>query len=542
MLQKNASMSNSEPQRALRNDTALATGLVACVPYVSPVALAAYLAAAALVCVEAAHAQSADAALKSAAGYEATAAEEATAGKKRAALEEATAVLERFLSSHPQDQQASDVRYKQAQLLTRRGDLVAEAIEWADAAQERQKLAAQATRLYDAARAEATRAAEGFKTMEEDAHRLHKGKKPQKNPAADRARARMLEALLLAPWITYSSAKVHVGTPDYAKTVSQAAEQYLAFAKEHPRLGYTLQAHREAGLCYFRIKHYDQALRCYRRVIRTRPIAATDEIRQLTYYNQAQCLNACGRHQDAIRAVSNMLSLEWPELLEEQVAVALAAKLEEAKALVALAKQSRSRAVELQQKGDQAGSAKEKADTKRRLAAAAESARLVQDAGGTYAQTATNLLAGWAGLLGQGGERTADTAFAQAEAQYNTQQFASAVPLYKEAVDLAQLPQQEPRAIQAWFKLGACHAKLRQPLEAARCFGYVPRNFGKSPSASKAAYISLCLYGQVYEQEKSREAALNYLDAAQFLVGNYPSHPKAAAVQGVVQSLKAALE
>ena len=451
-------------------------------------------------------------------------------------------VLERFLVSHSRHPQANDIRYKRAQILTARGNVVAETVEWAGGAEARQQLTAKAKRFYDAARDEARQAAEGFKRMEEEARKRQRGRKRQENPAAARARGRMLEALLLGPWITYSSAKMHEGTEDYAKTMNRAIDEFKAFAKRYPKLGYTLQAHREAGLCYFQIKNYDQALRCYRRVIRTRPIPATDDIRQLTYYNQVQCYNACGRHQDAIRAVSNMLSLEWPDLLEEQKPVALAAKLEEAKALVALAKQSRTRAETLRNQGDGQEAAKEEANAKRRSNAAIQSARLVEAAGGKWGRTATDLMATWASLRGTGSKRTADTVFAEAEALYNAKQFSSAVPLYKEVVDIAQLPRQEERVIQAWFKLGACHAKLKQNEEAAKCFGYVPRNFGSSRSAAKAAYISLCLYGQVYEQEKTREAALNYLDAAQFFVGNYPRHPKAASVQGVVRSLEAALK
>ena len=287
-------------------------------------------AVAALLCAADVSGQHAGATLRQVERYVARA-KDAEPSKKEATLGRATKMLGRFLSSHPDHEQAGDMHLKQAKLLAERGSLVAGQVAWADG-QAQAKLMENAVALYDEARKEAGLAAASFEKMMAKAQ----GKK-RKTAEADEARAQMLESRLLVPWITKASAKMHEGTEEYSTTVKQAGAEYKDFATEHPKLGYTLQAYRQAGLCYYELKEYDEALRCFRKVIRTRPIAETDEIRQLTYYNQAQSYNACGRHRDAVKAVSNMLALEWPDLFEEQAPIALAAKLEEAKGLVGLA-------------------------------------------------------------------------------------------------------------------------------------------------------------------------------------------------------------
>jgi len=464
-------------------------------------------------------------------------AKDAEPSKKEAALGRATKMLGRFLSSNPDDARASEMRLKQAKLLVERANLVAAQVGWADG-QAKATLVEKAVGLYDDARKEAELAAGAFEKVAAEA--LAKAKK-RRTAAGDQARAQMLESLLLVPWITKASAKMHEGTEDYAATVKRAATEYRGFATEHPKLGYTLQAYREAGLCYHELKEYDEALRCFRRVIRTRPIAETDGLRQLTYVNQAQSYNACGRHRDAVKAVSNMLALEWPDLLEEQAPVALAAKLEEAKGLAGLAEESQKKAAELRAQGDAPGAAKELADAKRRVNSAIQSAQEVAATGGKWGETANGLIAGWRGLLAGGSKRTADMTFSQAEAAYGQNELADAVRLYKETIGLARVPQQQDLVIEAWLKLGASHAKLKQLSEGAKAFGYVPRNFGDSPKAPQAAFLSFALHGQVYQGSKTREAAEDYLQASQFLVENYPEHPKASIAKGVIGQLQALL-
>ena len=456
--------------------------------------------------------------------YEKAADEESATVKRQDLLKQSTDELALFLATDPQHDLAGDTHYKRAQLLMARGDLLADVMQSQRDASAKSKLLAEAEAAYAEGRKEANSAAQTF----EAGTKKGGGRKKAK---AGEARVKVLDALLLDPWITYSSAKLHQGTAKYNQTLAQAQKKFEDFAQAHKGLDRTLKAYRGVGLCHFRMKKYQEAENAYRKIIRTRPISATDQIRQLAYYNLAECYNAWGKYHDAITTVSKGLEREWPDLFKDRDPAGMAAKLEEAKALVALGKRSKSRAASLrkQKKGKEAGDEDKLAE--RRINDAVKTARTVAATGGVWGRTANELLSEWLKLLKTAPERTAQEAFAEAESLYKTGKFPAAVPVYREVISSADMPQQKQTVIQAWLKLGACYFRLNRAFEAALCLGHVPRTFGAKSVQADWAFVSLSLFSKIYEKEKTKYAAARYLDALQFFGRNYPRHPKAAQMQ-----------
>lgn len=478
-------------------------------------------------------AEKAEASLGLADLYEATAGKESTTAKKQEGLQKATDELGLFLASYPEHDLAADTRFKRAKVLLQRGNLLAEVINATGDAKLKGELTTKAEGIYQEARAEAKQAAAGFK---EDAstgkvRRRRRGKR-SKASAADIARANMLDALLLDPWITFYSGEIYKGNKaKYDKVFVEAQKKFEAFAKEHKGTDRTLNARRGEGQCYFKMKKYKEALLAYRKVIRTRPIPATDAVRQLTYFNQAECYNAQGKYLDASKTVGIMLGKEWPDLLEERVPVALAAALEQGKALIALAKQSHALAARLKKQKKTKDAAKYEKEAERRVTAAVKNARTVAGAGGPWGRSATDLLSVWLKLLKKAPERTAEEAYADAEGLYKRNKLPQAVPVYREAIVRADPRKHKQLLIGSWLKMGACYAKMGREYESGLCFGHVPRTFGARAAQPKVAFISLYFSSQIYEREKTTYAARRYLDALQFFGRNYPQHEEAPKTQ-----------
>ena len=423
-----------------------------------------------------------------------------------------------------------DAHYTRAQeLMEQAGELVRKCPHAEPDA--RARLIERAERLYDRARQEAAQAVESFQTVVERG-----GARAGRQTAM--AKGKMLDALLIDAWCSYDLSKAYAGMDDARPMLNEALQKFEGFAEQHPGNDRTLQAYRGAGLCHFRLGQYDRALRAYRRVIRTRPVSETDEVRQLAYFNQAQCYNECGRYEHAIKSVSVMLGAEWPELMggEDEEGgeprapspIALAAKLEQAKGLVGLAKRSRARAAQLRQQGAAAGAQKEERDAARRFKAAVADAKSIAARPGPWGNEASARLAEWQRLMHGDAPGAADQAFADAERAFKAGRLEAAIPLYKQATDAAVLPGDRDLALQAWLKLGACYMKLGKMVEAARAFGHAPRTFGPSAVKPDAAYISAVLYGQVYQNERTAAAAREYLDALRFFAQSYPNHAEAA--------------
>ena len=456
--------------------------------------------------------------------YEETARNEAGTVKKEGLLKQSTDELALFLSTAPEHELASETHYKRAQLLMSRGSLLADVMQSQRDAKAKKGVLAQAVAVYEDARKEANLAAKGYEGATTKAG-------GRKKSGAGEAKVRMLDALLLDPWIMYSSAKLHQGTANYNKTLAQTLKKFEEFAQTYKGLDRTLVAHRGQGLCYFRMKKYEEAKNAYRKIIRTRPISATDQIRQLAYYSLAECYNAWGKYSEAITTVSKGLEREWPDLFKDRDPVGMAAKLEEAKALVALAKRSKGRAASLRKQRKNKEAANEEKQAERRVNDAVKTARAVAGMGGVWGRTANALLSEWLKLLKKAPERTAQEAFAEAEALYKTNKLPAAVVGYREVILSADMPKQKQIVIQAWLKLGACYFRLQRAFEAALCLGHVPRTFGARSVQADWAFVSLSLFSKIYEKEKTKYAAARYLDALQFFGRNYPKHPMAAEMQ-----------
>jgi len=474
--------------------------------------------------------EKAEAALELADLYETRAKNETKRVRKEAALAKTTDELASFIATYPDHDEVTDIHYHRAMLLRDRGALIADLMQGERDAKAKKELLAKAAKVYDEARKEAGLAAEGYKgsVKKRPSSRRRRGKKK----TASEAKIKMLDSLLLDPWITYSSAKLYEGTPNYNKTLSAAIQKFEAFASENKGTDRTLVAFRGAGLCFFRMKRYDDALKMYRKVIRTRPIPETDEIRQLAYYNQAECYNVRKKYPDAIKTVSLMLGEEWPDLWDDRHPVAMAAKLEEGKALVALGKQSLARAAALkkQKKSKKEIQAQEK-EAEGRIKNAVANAQAVARAGGVWSSAATELLSGWLKLLKTAPKRTAQEVFTEAEALYKGGKFLPAVSVYREVITSADEDKHKQFLVESWKKLGACYFRLKRPFEAALCLGHVPRTFGAKTVRPDWAFISLQLFSQLYQQEKTGYSAMRYLDALQYFGRGYPKHEKAPQMQ-----------
>lgn len=462
--------------------------------------------------------------------YEARAKNETKRIRKEAALAKTTDELASFVATYPDREEVREIHYRRAELLRDRGALVADLIQSQRDAKAKKELLAKATKVYEEARKEARLAAEGYGAGVKKRSSSSSRKRRRKTVASE-AKIRMLDALLLDPWITYSSAKLYEGTPNYNKTLSEAIQKFETFASENRGTDRTLVAYRGAGLCYFRMKKYDDARKMYQKVIRTRPIAETDQIRQLAYYNQAECYNIQKKYPEAIKTVSLMLGQEWADLWDDRHPVAMAAKLEEAKALVELAKRSKSKAAALKkQKKTKEAQAQEK-EAEGRIKGAVATAQAVARAGGVWGSAATELLSGWLKLLKTAPERTAQEVFTEAEALYKGGKCLPAVPVYREVIATADEAKHKQFLKQSWLRLGACYFRLKRPFEAALCLGHVPRTFGANTVPADWAFISLQLFSDLYKKEKTSYAALRYLDALQYFGRNYRKHEKAPQMQ-----------
>ncbi len=463
--------------------------------------------------------------------YESLAAQQTTPTDKEALLAKATAELASFLKAHPKHPKANESRFKRAQLLVERGNALAQTVEMTPDKKQRAALIKKAEAIYAEARREAEKAAAAFEKLAGPSRSRIRRRRRRKLSPQDIARARMLDARLMGPEITFFSAALYKGTPKYVSLLNKARAEFEAFAKKYKGTDRTLRAYRYEGLCWLRQKQYDKALKCFRQVIGTRPIPETAEIRQLTYLSQAECYNAARRYEDAVKTVSVMLGREWPDLLKEKAPVALAARLEQAKALVAMALRARGQAASYRKQKRTAEAKKAEATAKRRLDGAISNAREVAAAGGVWGNTARDLLAKWSKLAGKKVKRTAEQALIEAVTLYNAKKFKECIGPLREAVRLAQLPKDKGLVVQAWMRMGAAYFNLQRPYEAALCFGYAPRKLGADAVKADVAYYHVQLMAQLYQQHKSKYSGRRYLEALQFFGRTYPKDPRAATMQ-----------
>ncbi len=461
--------------------------------------------------------------------YVAMSKKEVVTTKREALLAKATDELAAFLRKNPNHKQVPDTLFKRAELLIERGSVLAKTIEMTPDKKKKAEFLKKAEGLYAEARRVSKKAAAAYEALAKTASK----KRPNRKEPSPKevAEARVLDSLLMDPEVTFFSAALYKGTPKYNTILDKARGEFGKFASEHKGTDRTLRAYRYQGLCYLRQKKYDDALKCFRQVIRTRPIPATDEVRQLTYFSQAECYNAAGRYQDAVKTVSVMLGREWPDLLADKHPVALAARLEQAKALIEMAKRSQKEAAKFtkQKKADEAKKAKAVAD--RRFKGALDNARQVAAAGGVWGNTARELLAKWSKLAGQKVKRTAEEALTEGVTLYNANKFKQCIPVFQEAVKMAKMPKDKPLVVQAWMRMAAAYFNLNRKYESALCFGYIPRKFGAGAVKPDVAYYYVQLMASLYQEKSTKYSGRRYLKALQFFGRTYPKDPRAPTMQ-----------
>ncbi|MBM4047836.1 MAG: hypothetical protein FJ279_22250, partial [Planctomycetes bacterium] len=458
--------------------------------------------------------------------YAETAAKSPEPPKRDELLGKACESLKRLIADYAQHPKAVPTHYRRGELLLEHGNLVGGMLTDADSADAKAKLKARGEPLFQEALKEFQQAAAEYG---KDIAKREKAATTTKDKEALHAfRAPLLQALVQIGWTHYFRSKLYAEDKAAANAALDAGlKAFAEFTAEHRGYLVTLVAYRGQGLCAHYLGKYDDAIKAFDTILRTRPTSETATLRQLAYHHKAASCVASGKHDDAIRAVTSLYK-EFPDLSGD---IADAAIIEKGRALVAQAAQLAAQSAQFTKankakEAEQAGK-----DSATKYSLAIDSLKPISTRGGAWGRTATELIAKWTRDAGRKVEASAGELMAQAQALFGERKFLPAIQTCRQTIEAADPRKDYEVEAQAWFAMGHAFFEMKRPYESALAFTALADERPASPLASEAAYFAIQLFGSLYNESKDARDSGRYVESLRLLGRRFPQHPEASKVQ-----------